>query len=106
MEGIRNYKNEQFQHIGSNVSQESLSKLRSSFEQFRNEAGARLGSSRSVRGVIVGGAENVAQTVDNKLTESGERNDKKAQVLGNMYSNMQEIMQKLGVSREAEMENQ
>ena len=41
--GIHNYMNEQIQHIGSKVSQEILAMLKSSCEQFRNEARGATG---------------------------------------------------------------
>ena len=60
--GIQNYTNEQTKHIGAYVSRAIVSNLRSSFEQFRN-AGAQLDSLRVVRGVIVVGVGNLAQTI-------------------------------------------
>ena len=43
----------------------------------------------------------MAQTVENKLTENEERNDKHEQVLDTLYTDMQEIIQELLLNREA-----
>ena len=64
---------------------------------------AQLDFLRDVRGVIVGGVGNLARTIENKLTGNGERNDKQEQVLETQYTNVQKIMQELGLSREASM---
>ena len=59
--GIHNHMTGQIQHIVSRASHEILEKVRSSGDQFRNEAGAPLGFLRGVQGGIVGGVGNLAQ---------------------------------------------
>ena len=93
--------NEQIQHIGANVCQEIIERerLKSSCEQFWNEAGAQLNSLMDCQGVIAGGVENLEQAVGNKLTENEERNVKKWQVLDTFRNNAQEIIRELGINR-------
>ena len=102
--GIHNYANEQIQHIDSNVSQEILAKLRSSCEQFRNDAVVKLDSLRGVQGVVSVGVGNLTQAVGDKLTESAERNDNQEQVLDKFPTNAQKIIQELKLNREATLQ--
>ena len=44
----------------------------------------------------------MAQTVENKLTENEERNVKREQILDTLRSNMQKIIQELGLNRVSE----
>ena len=68
--------------------QEAIEKVSSSFHQFRNEVGTQLVILRGVQGVIVGGVENLAQSIEAKLTENEERDEKQEQVLGTLYKRM------------------
>ena len=55
--GIHNHMTGQIQHIVSRASHEILEKVRSSGDQFRNEAGAQVDLLRGAQGSIVGGWE-------------------------------------------------
>ena len=59
-----------------------------------------------VQGKIVGGVGNLAQAVEIKLTEKGERNEKKEQVLETLYNGTHEIMRELGQNREETLKSQ
>ena len=65
---------------------------------------AQLDSLRGAQGVIVGEVGNLEQTVENKLKENEERNDKREQVLETLHTNMQKITLGLGINREATMQ--
>ena len=99
--GIHNYANEQIQLIGPNASWEILGKLRTSSEQFVTEIGAQFDSLEDVQGEIVTGVENMAQTVEYKLTENEERNNKIEQVPTSMYTDVQKITHELGQNLDA-----
>ena len=47
---------------------------------------------------------NLAQAVENKLSENGERGDKKEQVLETLYTYMRGLMQEIGLNRDASMQ--
>ena len=78
------------------VSQEVLARIRSSFEHFRNEAGAQMDHLKDVRGMIVGGVGNLEQTAGAKLAENAERDGRQEQVLDALRNTMQEISGELG----------
>ena len=58
-----------------------------------------MNSLMDVQWGIVRGVGNMAQKVENKLTENEERKDKQEQVLTTMYNDVRKITQELFLSR-------
>ena len=49
---------------------------------------SQMSSLKGVQGEIISGAENTAQSTESKLTENGERNNKKEQVSTSTYAEL------------------
>ena len=98
---IRNYIDGEIQCLGSVVSREVLESLRLSFVHFRDEIGTQLNHIRNAQGKIVGGGRNLAKAVCSKLTENSKRNEKREQVLVDLYQAMRKVMTEIGEIREA-----
>ena len=77
-----------------------MGKLRTSCAQFRTEIGTQLNSLKDVQWEIVCGVGNMAKTVEYKLTENEEGDNKQAQVLTSMYTGVRKIIHELGQNRE------
>ena len=92
---------EQIQHLGSRVSQEVLEGLSFSCELFRDEVGTHLNQLKDVQWEIVGrGVEILAQTLGIKLTENAEINERREQVLEDIYKTTQQIKTEIGQNGE------